>query len=116
MEIQTHSSSNPAAPGMLKSHYSPSKPLILGPIETSLQDPSINNTGILSFSREYKSEKIKEQIVLSPKGDLEEAAANFFSALRALDKMNINIILAEKFPDTGLGRAINGRLKRASAK
>lgn len=116
VEIEIHSSSNPAAPGMLKSHYSPSKPLILGPIESSLQDPSIDKAGILSFSREYNNEKILEQIVLSPKGDLEEAAANFFSALRALDKKNINLILAEKFPDSGLGRAINDRLKRAAAK
>ena len=48
-------------------------------------------------------------------GNLEEAAKNLFSSLRALDKMPIQVILGELVPDIGLGKAINDRLKRASA-
>jgi L-threonylcarbamoyladenylate synthase len=54
--------------------------------------------------------------VLSPRGDLSEAARNLFAALRALDTSEADMILAEVFPDEGLGRAINDRLRRAAAK
>ena len=50
-----------------------------------------------------------------PSGNLNEAAKNLFAALRKLDDSDAEIILAVKFPDVGLGRAINDRLKRASA-
>jgi L-threonylcarbamoyladenylate synthase len=36
--------------------------------------------------------------------------------LRALDASDVEVILAERFPDEGLGRAINDRLRRAAAK
>ena len=54
------------------------------------------------------------QFILSPNGQLSEAAQNLFSALRTLDKMPVDIILAEPVPDVGLGKAINDRLRRAS--
>jgi L-threonylcarbamoyladenylate synthase len=44
-----------------------------------------------------------------------EAAKNLFLALRKLDKLPIDTILAEYAPDEGLGKAINDRLKRAAA-
>jgi L-threonylcarbamoyladenylate synthase len=53
---------------------------------------------------------------LSPAANLSEAAANLFEALRSFDEKNIDIIIAETFPDEGLGRAINDRLRRASTK
>jgi L-threonylcarbamoyladenylate synthase len=53
--------------------------------------------------------------VLSPTGNIEEAAQNLFLALREFDKMPIDIILAEFVPEKGLGRAINDRLRRAAA-
>ena len=52
--------------------------------------------------------------VLSKKGDLREAAANLFSAIRRLDALNLDLILAESVPEVGLGRAIMDRLRRAS--
>jgi L-threonylcarbamoyladenylate synthase len=54
--------------------------------------------------------------VLSPSGDLREASANLFSALRRLDAEGLDAIAYETAPETGLGRAINDRLRRASAK
>ena len=53
--------------------------------------------------------------VLSRSGNLEEAAANLFSHLHALDKAGVDVILAEPVPAKGLGRAIMDRLKRAAA-
>ena len=48
-------------------------------------------------------------------GNLEEAAKNLFSALRQLDAMPVEVVLAELVPDEGIGRAINDRLRRAAA-
>jgi L-threonylcarbamoyladenylate synthase len=51
---------------------------------------------------------------LSPTGNLREAAANFFAALRRLDAAGLDVIVAIQFPDSGLGRALNDRLRRAA--
>jgi L-threonylcarbamoyladenylate synthase len=53
--------------------------------------------------------------VLSPAGDLAEAAANLFAAMRRLDAAGLDVILADRFPETGLGHALNDRLRRAAA-
>jgi L-threonylcarbamoyladenylate synthase len=52
--------------------------------------------------------------ILSKTGNLNEAACNLFAALRRLDSAGLDLIIAEKVPDEGLGRAINDRLYRAS--
>ena len=52
---------------------------------------------------------------LSPTGDLGEAAANLFAQLRALDRPGIGRIAVMPIPQTGLGLAINDRLRRAAA-
>jgi L-threonylcarbamoyladenylate synthase len=54
--------------------------------------------------------------VLSEQGNLREAAARFFSSLIALDREGAKIIYAEKVPETGLGKAIMERLKKAAKK
>jgi L-threonylcarbamoyladenylate synthase len=111
VHIQTHSSSNPKAPGQLKTHYAPGKPVVIGKLEDLLQKYPAHCSGLLTFQSDYNS---PFQIILSPSGDLEEAAQNLFSALRQFDKMPVDVILAEYVPDTGLGRAINDRLRRAA--
>ena len=109
--MQTHSASNPKAPGQLESHYAPRKKVIVGNIELLLKQYPIHSSGILSFQKDYNA---PHQIILSPSGDLDEAAQNLFTSLREFDKMSIDIILAELVPEEGLGRAINDRLRRAS--
>jgi L-threonylcarbamoyladenylate synthase len=52
---------------------------------------------------------------LSAAGDLEEAAANLFAMLRALDARNPATIAVSPVPESGLGEAINDRLRRAAA-
>jgi L-threonylcarbamoyladenylate synthase len=112
IKMHAHSSSNPKAPGQLKSHYAPRKRLVLGTLEDLLQKYPAHCSAILSFEKNYHS---PHQYILSPSGSLEEAAKNLFAALRLLDKMPVEIILAERVPDHGLGKAINDRLKRAAA-
>jgi L-threonylcarbamoyladenylate synthase len=60
------------------------------------------------------AEKAAAIINLSPAGDLREAAARFFSALRDLDRRAETIAVAP-IPEEGLGEAINDRLRRAAA-
>lgn len=110
--ILTHSSSKPKSPGQLTSHYAPAKRLILGNLMDLLQKYPAHCSGILSFSHDFNS---PHQIILSREENLEEAAKNLFSALRAFDKMDIEVVLAEPVPEVGLGRAINDRLRRAAA-
>jgi len=110
--LQAYSSSNPKAPGQLKSHYAPSRRVVIGKIEELLRRYPAKTCGLLTFQRNYR---FPYQYVLSPSGTLEEAAQNLFTALREFDKMPIDIILSEPMPDQGLGRAINDRLRRAAA-
>ena len=108
--LRTSASSNPKAPGQLHSHYAPRKKLVVGDLEHLLKMYSPEQAGILSFRKNYHA---PVQVILSPSGNMEEAARNFFSALRHLDQSPAEIILAEFVPDTGLGVAINDRLRRA---
>jgi len=111
--IRTNASSDPRAPGQLKSHYAPAKPLIIGDIDTLLATYDPNDVAVLSFRKSYD---LPYQTVLSEVGDIEEAARNLFAAMRMLEKMPVKVILAGLVPDEGLGKAINDRLMRASAK
>jgi L-threonylcarbamoyladenylate synthase len=112
--VKTHSSSNPTSPGQLESHYAPRKKLILGNLDNLIYQYDASNVGAICF-RESRNEIIPErQRVLSSSGSLEEAARNLFSALRELDTLAIEFIVAEPVPEVGLGRAINDRLRRAS--
>lgn len=113
VKVNLNKSSNPQAPGMLKSHYSPGKPVILGQIDDLIQEHQGQQIGIIAFDKKYGD---FPQVTLSLRGDMQEAAANLFKALRELDTDAVEVILAEQVPDHGLGKAINDRLERAAAK
>lgn len=114
--VRTHSNSNPAAPGMLLSHYAPRKPLALYPAGGTPGAVGPDD-GVLAF-RAFRPEVPPErQRVLAPSGDPTEAARNLFAFLRELDaRPDLIRLHAELLPETGLGRAVNDRLRRAAAK
>ena len=116
--ILPQSSSNPQSPGMLKSHYAPRKPMVLGNLDELMQQyqNEKETLAVLSFKRFFPELKAANQIVLSESGDFDEAARNLFSAMRSLDDTAASIILAEELPEIHLGKAINDRLRRAAAK
>jgi L-threonylcarbamoyladenylate synthase len=109
-----HSSSNPLAPGMLKSHYAPRKPLYLTTRDCVLQEVAKPERGGLFFANGTDLDGLNNSLVLSPTGDFREAAHHLFGYLRYLDTLPIREIWVEKLPDQDLGRAINDRLLRAS--
>lgn len=110
IRIQTLSASNPSAPGMLKKHYSPQKKMLLFPSNFDISQTDISKTGFLRFKETM--ENIPWQFVLSPAGDLKEAASRLFEGLRYLDKLPIDTVYIELVPEKSLGLAINDRLKR----
>lgn len=112
----SHSSSNPKAPGMLKSHYAPTKSFIIGDLEELMNKYDLNKAAILSFTNIYDKISADKQVRLSETGSVNEAAKNLFASLRYLDTLEVDLILGELVPDVGLGRAINDRLRRAAAK
>jgi L-threonylcarbamoyladenylate synthase len=101
----------PAAPGMLDSHYAPRTKLRI--VEEIPIEPS-SKTGLLVLKSSGDTHRFAQVEVLSPRGDLIEAAANFFQALHRLDQSGLDEILATRFPEEGLGRALNDRLNRAA--
>jgi len=110
------SSSNPRAPGMLESHYAPATPMTLDPGLPAKLQLSPEKIAGLCFDTYLPNIPVSHQYMLSPASDLEEAARNLFKALRHLEAGGYDLIVAEKVPDTGLGRAINDRLMRAAGK
>jgi L-threonylcarbamoyladenylate synthase len=99
------------APGMMLSHYAPSARLRLDAAEVRTGE------ALLAFgpARAAGVDRAVAIENLSPSGDLREAAAALFAALQKLDRAGAEMIAVEPIPPTGLGEAINDRLRRAAA-
>jgi L-threonylcarbamoyladenylate synthase len=110
--VEKTSPKAPSAPGMLDSHYAPRTPLrIVDQLPVAAPAP---RTGLLSLSTADGTGSFTMVEILSSRGNLIEAAANFFQALHRLDQAQLDAIVAILFPDEGLGRALNDRLRRAA--
>jgi L-threonylcarbamoyladenylate synthase len=91
------------APGQLASHYAPAKPLRLDAVQARRDEWHIGFGTVAGDDS------------LSRSGDLAEAAANLFRALHAADGQPHPRIAVAPVPETGIGIAINDRLRRAAA-
>jgi L-threonylcarbamoyladenylate synthase len=116
VEVHPIGEARPQAPGMLPKHYAPRTPIVLDWDKKNLDLLEDKNIGFLAFQDPKNYLKFQSIEVLSKKGDIREAAANLFAAIRRLDALDLNLILAEPIPEIGLGRAIMDRLRRASTK
>jgi len=96
------------SPGQLHSHYAPTRPVRLG--ATS----AVAGEGLLAFGPDVPKGAVLT-LNLSAASDLGEAASNLFAMLRTLDRPGIDRIAVMPIPETGLGLAINDRLRRAAA-
>jgi L-threonylcarbamoyladenylate synthase len=109
----TGSHNAPDAPGQLKSHYAPERPLFMGDVSSLMTQYAGQRLAVISFQHQYTFPAPNVSFVLSPAGDLHEAARNLFHALRSADQAEVDLIISEVFPTEGLGWAINDRLSRA---
>lgn len=101
--LGTDNPTAPVAPGQLQSHYAPHRPVRLNATEAKAGEI------LVGFG------PVKGELTLSATGDLAEAAANLFAVLRQADADIYKCIAVAPIPDTGIGRAINDRLRRAAA-
>jgi L-threonylcarbamoyladenylate synthase len=106
----------PESPGQLTGHYATNTPLkVLGENDERLIPRAGEHVGLLAFTPPAAAEPYAAVEVLSPKGDLREAAANLFAALHILDGLRLDRIVAQPVPEHGLGIAIMDRLRRCAA-
>ncbi len=105
------------APGMLARHYSPATNTYLTEhVDEFIKSFRDKKIGLLLFKHFVNDNHVIHQEVLSQSGNLTEAAKELYAALHRLDKLNLDMIIAERFPDTGIGKTINDRLQRAVEK
>lgn len=115
--IRNKATAAPDAPGMLSRHYSPKTELIItSNPEMTLDMYAGRKIGLLTFSERVPDRPGLIQVVLSDKGDMNEAAATLYAALHDLDQLSADIIVTSLLPETGLGMAINDKLRRAAEK
>ncbi|NDF98142.1 MAG: L-threonylcarbamoyladenylate synthase, partial [Chitinophagia bacterium] len=100
------------APGMTAKHYAPNTPTLL------CEHPDIfakeaAGKAFLLFNKKYTTLPSEHQYLLSESGDLEEAAQRLYQCLHELDRKSYQQIICQRFPEEGIGRAINDRLQRA---
>jgi L-threonylcarbamoyladenylate synthase len=95
------------APGALASHYAPHAKLRLDALS-----PEAGEAG-LDFGGHFPASP--NVLDLSPRRNLDEAAARLFTFLRELDALQPDCIAVAPIPHVGLGEAINDRLRRAAA-
>ena len=103
----------PQSPGGLSSHYAPRTPLFF--FEAGKSPNASARSGLLWFGPEPVPSGFTAVENISATGNLREAAMNLFAALHKLDSMGLERILAQIVPESGLGRAINDRLRRGCA-
>ena len=106
----------PSSPGQLKRHYAPATKIVFrNRIDTKDYPPRV---GLICFDAQSAGEDPFEYAalaVLSSRGDLNEAAAGLFAAVRKMDEAGLDLIVVDTCPDTGIGLAIMDRLKRATS-
>ncbi|MBA3613900.1 MAG: threonylcarbamoyl-AMP synthase [Nitrospirales bacterium] len=105
----------PLSPGQLARHYATRTPLYLLPTSEAIPRfvPSEQN-GLLAFAPPRRQDLYTAVEILSPTGNVQEAAHNFFAALRRLDGQGLTQLWAEPCSEDGIGMAIMDRLRRCA--
>lgn len=115
VNVNNRSENKPTAPGMISKHYSPKTRLILS--DNVMEDTENYNQmriGVISLYQEMNHSSVISTEILSPTKNLYEAASKLYAAMHRLDKLNLEIIIAEVFPNNSVGKSINDRLQRAA--
>jgi L-threonylcarbamoyladenylate synthase len=113
VQLLATTTNQPVTSGQLKSHYATTTPLIRGDVNALLAEFTDKKVAIIGLKTYYEGLPKAQQYLLSVNGNLAEAAQHLFNVMRQLDGKGYDVIIAEIFPDEGLGKAINDRLERA---
>ncbi|MCL4122032.1 UNVERIFIED_CONTAM: hypothetical protein GTU68_043858 [Idotea baltica] len=112
--IKNKKEDKPDAPGMLARHYAPAtRTFLVDDVAAEIKKHQGKKIGVLVF-KGILSDSVQTKIILSEKGSMQEAASKLYAALHELDQLGLDVIIAERFPDNGLGKSINDRLQRAT--
>lgn len=113
----------PKAPGMKYKHYSPDEPVIIVAGNQNLWQEAVRHyqalgqqIGILANDEMVAafSNQVAETYSLGEKGNIHSAAHKIFAGLRYFEQTEATLILAEAYPEEGLGAAYMNRLKKAA--
>jgi L-threonylcarbamoyladenylate synthase len=117
ISITTKNDKSPNSPGMLSRHYAPMTDTYLtNNISELLKYFEGKKIGLLLFKNHIQKNNIVHQEILSESGNFTEAAKNLYAAMHRLDQNKLDVIIAERLPDKGLGKTINDKLERATRK
>lgn len=117
IQLKNKKEAAPEAPGMLSRHYAPqTTTYVIDDVSKFITNLPDQRIGVLLFQNAVEAPNIKAQEILSRQGNLQEAASRLYAALHKLDQQDLDLIVAERFPDEGMGKAINDRLQRATKK
>jgi L-threonylcarbamoyladenylate synthase len=115
--IKNNDNASPVAPGMLTKHYSPKTSFVLSEnINKSIEENRNKKVGFICFNKPQVKIESSQYILLSEDQNLLNAAKNLYAAMHEMDAKNYDFIVAEKFPDYGIGVSVNDRLMRATEK
>jgi L-threonylcarbamoyladenylate synthase len=120
VEIPSEREARSLSPGRAASHYAPRPPIVLAAPHEPVQAARDERLGLLAASD--ASRALAQRLggpftaveVLAPDGDPIVSAASLFDALHRLDEAGVDRIVAQPVAETGLGRAVMDRLRRAA--
>lgn len=113
VKIKETDPENPTAPGQLIQHYAPKVPIKFLD-ELNLKEIKDKKLAALFLSENKTAIKFEKIEILSPTGEIHEAAANLFHHLHSLESLDVDLIIVEPIKEDGLGMAIMDRLRKAT--
>lgn len=115
VNINNQEKNTPIAPGMVEKHYAPrTKTVLVENVSDYLQENKNFKIGILLHEKIDDEQLAHTVKYLTSTSDIKEAASLLYASLHELDALNLDIIVAQKFPDSGIGKSLNDRLTRAT--
>jgi len=113
--IKNTKDSAPLAPGMLSRHYAPStKTYLVDDVALFIANHAGKKIGVITHDQQVTATPLLVLKRLSQTANLKEAAAVLYSTMHELDRLKLDLIVAQRFPDYGMGKSINDRLERAT--
>lgn len=113
--VKNNKNTAPLAPGMLSRHYAPStKTYLVDDVAGFLTTHLGKKIGVITHDQQVAKTPFVVIKKLSQTANLKEAAAALYSTMHELDALGLDLIVAQRFPDHGMGKSINDRLERAT--